>query len=35
MSHSEAPQGSPWYVPGFGKYGNSCIGGTFNIIFDI
>ena len=22
MSHSEAPQGSPWYVPGFGKYGN-------------
>ena len=35
MSHKEAPQGVPRYVPGFGKYGNSCIGGTFNIIFDI
>ncbi len=35
MSHKEATIGRPWYVPGFGKYGNSCIGGTFNIIFDI
>lgn len=35
MKHSEAPQGTPWYVPGFGKNGSSCIGGTFNIIFDI
>ncbi len=35
LSHSEAPQGVPWYVPGFGKYGNSCIGGTFDVIFDI
>ncbi len=35
MSHSEAVQGVPWYVPGFGKYGSSCLGGTFNVIFDI
>ena len=35
FGHNEAPQGSPWYVPGFGKNGNSCLGGTFNIIFDI
>ncbi len=35
MSHSEASQGRPWYVPGFGKYGTSGLGGTFNVIFDI
>ncbi len=35
MSHSEAPESPPWYIPGFGKNGNSCLGGTFNIIFDI
>lgn len=35
ISHSEVAERTPWYVPGFGKYGNSCIGGTFNIIFDI
>lgn len=33
--HKESNYGTPWYVPGFGKYGNSCIGGTFNFIFDI
>lgn len=35
MSHSESPQGRPWYVPGYGKYGSSCLGGTFNLIFCI
>ncbi len=35
INHSEAAQGTPWYVPGFGKYGNTSLGGTFNIIFDI
>lgn len=35
MSHSENVELLPWYVPGFGKFGSSCIGGTFNIIFDI
>ena len=35
MGHSEAPEGKPWYVPGYGKYGSNCIGGTFNLIFDI
>jgi hypothetical protein len=27
--------GNPWYIPGFGKFGTSGLGGTFNIIFDI
>lgn len=35
MSHSENGNLLPWYVPGFGKFGSSAIGGTFNIIFDI
>lgn len=28
-------QGSPWYIPGFGKNGSTCFGGTFNILFEI
>lgn len=28
-------QGSPWYLPGFGKNGSTCFGGTFNLIFEI
>lgn len=28
-------QGSPWYLPGFGKNGTTCFGGTFNLIFEI
>ncbi len=35
ISHSEQQQGNPWYIPGFGKYGNSSLGGTFKLIFDI
>lgn len=35
LATKKSPIGDPWYVPGYGKYGNSCLGGTFNIIFDI
>lgn len=28
-------QGEPWYLPGFGKNGTTCFGGTFNLIFEI
>lgn len=35
MSHNEDKNMLPWYVPGYGKFGSSCIGGTFNVIFDI
>lgn len=28
-------QGGPWYLPGFGKNGTTCFGGTFNLIFEI
>lgn len=28
-------QGSPWYLPGFGKNGTTCFGGSFNLIFEI
>lgn len=35
ISHSESSIGSPWYVPGFGKFGSTCLGGSFRAIFDI
>lgn len=35
MGHNENRDLLPWYVPGFGKFGSSCIGGTFNLIFEI
>lgn len=31
LAHSEGEVGNPWYVPGFGRQGNSRLGGTFNI----
>ncbi len=34
--HKKFPEyGDPYYVPGFGKYGNSTFGGTCNLIFDV
>lgn len=27
--------GNSWYIPGFGKQGNSRFGGTFNVIFEL
>ena len=35
FSDKSSPIGTPWYIPGFGKYGTSGLGGTFNLIFDI
>lgn len=35
IAHSEGDFGDTWYVPGFGKYGDTRLGGTFNVIIDI
>ena len=36
LSHSEEGDfGNTWYVPGYGKYGDTRLGGTFNLIIDI
>ncbi len=35
INQTHAAVGQPWYVPGFGKNDSSCLGGTFNIIFEI
>ncbi|MBQ8047696.1 MAG: hypothetical protein IJ196_07210 [Prevotella sp.] len=35
VAHDHNSMGSPWYVPGYGKAGNSRLGGTFNITFEI
>lgn len=35
LFHSESDFGNAWYVPGFGKGGNSRLGGTFNVIFEL
>lgn len=35
IAHDDGIAGNVWYVPGFGKQGNTRLGGTFNIIIDI
>ena len=36
VHHSEEGEfGNTWYVPGFGIYGDTRLGGTFNVIIDI
>lgn len=35
LSHSEGDAGKTWYVPGYGIYGDTRLGGTFNVIVDI
>lgn len=35
FKHTESAYGAPWYVPGFGKNGTTCLGGTFNVIFEL
>jgi hypothetical protein len=35
LAHNDGIMGKTWYVPGFGIYGGSRLGGTFNVIFDI
>ena len=35
LVHSDDQYGAPWYVPGYGRSGNSRLGGTFNITFEL
>lgn len=35
LAHDDGDAGNVWYVPGFGKTGNSRLGGTFNIIINL
>ena len=35
LAHDDGESGNVWYVPGFGKTGNSRLGGTFNIIINL
>jgi len=35
IAHSEGDLEKTWYVPGFGLYGDTRLGGTFNVIIDI
>ena len=36
IAHSEEGNfGNTWYVPGYGMYGDTRLGGTFNVIIDI
>ena len=35
LFHKEGDVGQTWYVPGYGIYGDTRLGGTFNVIIDI
>ena len=35
LAPNDGESGNVWYVPGFGKTGNSRLGGTFNIIINL
>ncbi len=35
LAHNDGEAGNVWYVPGFGKTGNSRLGGTFNVIINL
>jgi len=35
LANDDGIIGRTWYVPGFGIYGDTRLGGTFNVIFDI
>lgn len=35
LVHKDSSVGNAWYVPGFGKYGDTRIGANFNVIIDI
>lgn len=35
IAHSEGAAGNTWYVPGYGKAGDTRLGANFNIILDI
>lgn len=35
LFHNDGIIGKTWYVPGFGTYDDTALGGTFNVIFDV
>ena len=35
ISSSDSQIGDVWYVPGFGRSGKTCLGGTFNLSIGI
>ena len=35
LAHNDGFVGNAWYVPGYGKSGNTRLGGTFNVIFEL
>lgn len=35
LLHDDGTMGNVWYVPGYGKQGNSRLGGTFNVMIEI
>ncbi|MGN0069155.1 MAG: DUF6048 family protein [Prevotella sp.] len=35
LIHDDGDMGNTWYVPGYGKQGNTRLGGTFNLIFEL
>ena len=36
LSQKKAPEGQPWYIPGYGKTdGSTCWGGSLKLLFDI
>ncbi len=35
LAHNDGYAGNTWYIPGFGKQGDTRLGGTFNVIIEI
>lgn len=35
IAHKDSSAGNTWYIPGFGKYGDTRLGANFNITIDI
>ncbi len=35
IAHRDLPEGNTWYIPGYGKCGDTRIGANFNVIIDI
>ncbi len=35
IAHKDSSAGNTWYIPGYGKYGDTRIGANFNVIIDI
>lgn len=35
LKQTDCPHGDPWFVPGFGKNGSTCFGGSVNLIFEL